>query len=147
MASGCSDRRPASYPSRPVPLIMLGDSLAGGGSSPEPGSSLGRRRGCDLNFQPEPTLESPDGLLVIIERESMADHGLTIDDTPHHECQRPFEAVEHGHRPDDADLVSIDVERRNLHARLAAGHPEDEEGPAGSDATEPILDRGDRTGR
>src|SRR5205823_10333909 len=130
----------------PPSVDPWGESSARGGFSPEPGLSLGRHRGCDLNLQPKPALERVDGLRVIIEGESMADHRLAVNDPPHHECQCPLEAIEHRHRPDDPDLVSINVEGRKLHAGLAAGHPEDEEGPTRSDATEPILDRGHRAG-
>src|SRR5438094_2743610 len=114
--------------SRPAPSVdPRGESSARGGFSPEPGLSLGRHRGCDLNLQPESTSKGVDGLLVIVECESMADHGLAVDDTPHHQCQRPFEAVEHRHRPDDPDLVPIDVEPRKPHPGLTPPQAEDQE--------------------
>src|SRR6267143_1125462 len=124
-----------SYPQR----RPWADSSARGGFSPKPGSSRGRHRRRDLNLQPDPALERIDGFRVIIEGEPMADHRLAVNDPPHHECQCPLEAIEHRHRPDDPDLVSINVEGRKLHAGLAAGHPEDEEGPTRSDAAESIL--------
>src|SRR5882762_4592588 len=99
-----------------------------------------------MSIGSHPALERVDGLRVIIEQESMADHRLAVNDPRHHECQCPLEAIEHRHRPDDPDLVSINVEGRKLHAGLAAGHPEDEEGPTRSDAAESILDGGHRAG-
>src|SRR5438067_13043633 len=89
-----------------------GDSLARGGFSPEPGFNRGRRRGCDLNLEREPSLKGVDGLLVVIEYESMTDHRLAVDDTPYHQRQRSFEAVEATHRPDARDLVPIGVRRQ-----------------------------------
>src|SRR5207244_372013 len=144
-ASGCSARCPASCPSASVGSGVT--LLARGGFSPEPGFNRGRRRGCDLNLQPEPTLKGVDGLPVIIECESMTDHRLAVDDTFYHKRQRPFEAVEHGHRPDDPDLVPIDVERRKLHPGFTAGHAEDEKCSTSPDPAETIFDGGDRAGR
>src|SRR5206468_11321871 len=83
-------------------------------------------RRCDFRHQAEASSNDVDSLLVNVECESMAHHGLAVDDTPHHECQRPFEALEHRHRPDDPDLDPIDVERRKPHPGFTARHAEDE---------------------
>src|SRR6202171_6760052 len=84
----------------------------------------------DLNFQPAAGQERVDRAGVFVELESVRDHGLAVDDAFREQRERPLEAVEDRPRPDDLDLVVVDLERREGGGRVGTRHAEHEEGPA-----------------
>ena len=67
---------------------------------------------CDLNFEPGPGQERIDRAGVLVEFESIRDHGPTVDDSLREQREGSLEAVEDGHGADDLDLVVVDLEGR-----------------------------------
>src|SRR5260370_42180239 len=76
-----------------------------------------------LPLEPRSRAEGVDLFHVIIERESVRDHRLAVDDAFGKQRERPFEAVQNRHRADDLDLVVVDAKRRDGGGGGSPSHP------------------------
>ena len=70
-------------------------------------SRPGRRH---LDLQPVALPERVDGIRVRVERVSMRQHRLAVDDALDQQVTCPLEAVEDSHGADDVDLVVVHPE-------------------------------------
>src|SRR5260221_2711512 len=96
--------------------------------------------GRDLNLEPTAGEESIDRALVLVEPESIRDHGLGIDDALGEHGEGALEAVEDRHRADDLDLVVVDAKSREGGGRVRVGHAKHQKSPTPRDPSQCVFD-------
>src|SRR5713226_2367841 len=94
----------------------------------------------DLDFEPASLEEGIGGRRVLVQGKAICDHRFAVDDPLLKQRKRALEAVEHGHRSDDPELVVVDAEGGELRDGVRIGDAEHQERTAPSDSPQAVLD-------
>src|SRR5262249_32255962 len=96
------------------------DPVAGARGSGDTGHGSWFALWVDLIFPAHARAELRDRLGVLVQRNPVADKDIRVEPPRREQLPGPLEAVQHGHRPGDRDLLVVDLVRLDRRPRVVA---------------------------